>query len=264
MVRATTGSTAYNSASNLFENFSILATTHDGVDLLGMPNGGNTGGVITLNTFRKFFIWERQNGVNIVYSSDNNYFDDFHIENNVTSNQIGFYFNSGDPFGVGPCPTCVAENRVHNLVCEINASGSVCLNFWNTQNNLVDQVDSYAPLAYYFHSPYATTTSVTNIIGTEFGSSYIQQARTVGPAVASATTITPTDSVFHVTGTTTISTITTVSGGHGGDYYCVTLIPDGLWVTNTSGNIYIASTAVVGKPLQECWDGTTNSWHPSY
>ena len=88
---------------------------------------------------------------------------------------------------------------------------------------------------------------------------------TVGGNIASASTIAPTESVHHVTGTTTISTITAPSGfavsGAGGQ---ITLIPDGLWATNTAGNIALATTAVVSKALIMTYDNATSKWYPSY
>lgn len=85
----------------------------------------------------------------------------------------------------------------------------------------------------------------------------------VGASVASASTITATGAIFHVTGTTTISGINTnqaqIQLGT-----CITLIPDGLWSTTTGGNIAIASTAVVSKALTECWDPGASRWYPSY
>ena len=81
----------------------------------------------------------------------------------------------------------------------------------------------------------------------------------VGTNVASASTIAPVAPLTHITGTTTISTITLPVSGFTG---CIRLIPDGLWSTTTGGNIALGSTAVVGKVLEECYDGT--SWYPSY
>lgn len=85
--------------------------------------------------------------------------------------------------------------------------------------------------------------------------------------VASAATIAPADNITRVTGAVTISTITAptafaVSGAGG----CLTLIPDtgATWVTNTAGNIALASTAVVGKQLIMCYDNATSKWYPSY
>lgn len=81
-----------------------------------------------------------------------------------------------------------------------------------------------------------------------------------GATVASAGTIAPSGNYFVVSGTTTISTITVPAGW--GASNCLALEPSGLWATNTAGNINIASTAVVGKLLFECWNGA--KWTPSY
>jgi len=81
----------------------------------------------------------------------------------------------------------------------------------------------------------------------------------VGSSVASASTITPTSGLFHVTGTTQITTINLPRTGYTG---CLRLIPDGAFATATGGNIALASTAVVSRVLEMCYDGT--SWYPSY
>lgn len=87
----------------------------------------------------------------------------------------------------------------------------------------------------------------------------------VGSSIASASTIAPTSPITHVTGTTTINTITAPSlfaqSGYGGH---LILIPDGLWSTGTSGNIAIGSTAVVSKALILTYDNGTSKWYPSY
>lgn len=83
--------------------------------------------------------------------------------------------------------------------------------------------------------------------------------------IASATTIAPVKSLVHITGTATIQTITPPTNlattGQGG---CIRLIPDGLFSTNTSGNIALASTAAVSRVLQMCYDNATSKWYPSY
>lgn len=86
----------------------------------------------------------------------------------------------------------------------------------------------------------------------------------VGTAIASAATIAPIARITHITGTTAITTITVPTVVVAGGSYtgCIVLIPDGLWTTGTSGNIALASTAVVSKALQMCYDGT--KWYPSY
>lgn len=86
----------------------------------------------------------------------------------------------------------------------------------------------------------------------------------VGTAIASAATIAPTSAITHITGTTAIATITvpTVLSGGGTFTGCVKLIPDALWTTVATGNIALASIPVVGRVLEECYDGT--KWYPSY
>lgn len=85
----------------------------------------------------------------------------------------------------------------------------------------------------------------------------------VAPTIASASTIAPTAEVSFVSGTTTIQTITAPSpiSSTGGT---IVLIPTGLWSTGTSGNIAIATTAVVSKALHMTYDATTTKWYPSY
>lgn len=85
------------------------------------------------------------------------------------------------------------------------------------------------------------------------------------PTIASASTIAPTTRVFFVSGSTTINTITaqTLSGSLGNE---IVIIPasGATWATGTSGNIAIASTAVVSKSLHMTWDPQTAKWYPSY
>lgn len=89
------------------------------------------------------------------------------------------------------------------------------------------------------------------------------QVEGLGAALASANTITPTNSVHHITGTTVIKTIN-VSAAWAGFSTTLTLIPDAAFTTDATGNIAIASTAVVGKAMIMTYDGTTNKWYPSY
>lgn len=89
--------------------------------------------------------------------------------------------------------------------------------------------------------------------------------RPVGTAIASATTIAPTQPMFHVTGTTAIQTITAPSACTTTGYACqLTIIPDGLWTTIIGGNIALATTAVVSKTLTMTYDPATSLWYPSY
>jgi len=83
------------------------------------------------------------------------------------------------------------------------------------------------------------------------------------PTIASAATITPTTPIVFVSGTVNVVTITAPSpislgGGQ------ITIIPTGLFVTTTAGNIALASVAVVNKALIMTYDVTTAKWYPSY
>lgn len=83
-------------------------------------------------------------------------------------------------------------------------------------------------------------------------------------AVASATSITPSGPLFHVTGTTAVTTITTPVGC---DATAVgacsfTLIADAAGSLGTGGNLEIAAaiTTVVGKAYTLIWDATNSKW----
>ena len=82
------------------------------------------------------------------------------------------------------------------------------------------------------------------------------------PTIASATTIAPTERVTKVSGTTTIQTITVPAGLQPGE--SIILVPTGLWSTNNSGNVAIATTGVVSKALTLTWDPDAGVWFPSY
>ena len=83
------------------------------------------------------------------------------------------------------------------------------------------------------------------------------------PTIASTSTISPTYAINFVSGSAIINTITApspilYSSGQ------ITLIPTGLWTISTSGNVALASTAVISKALIMTFDGGTNKWYPSY
>jgi hypothetical protein len=82
------------------------------------------------------------------------------------------------------------------------------------------------------------------------------------PTIASAATIQPVTPVTFVSGTTTIDNITVPDGMVGGGQ--ITLIPTGLWSTSASGNIALATTAVVSQALLMTYDAATVKWYPSY
>jgi len=83
----------------------------------------------------------------------------------------------------------------------------------------------------------------------------------MGSTVASATSITPTGTFFIMSGTVNpVTTIVVPAGWAPGN--CLHIEPSGLWTTTTAANIGLGTTAVVGKILDECWDGS--KWWPSY
>lgn len=91
----------------------------------------------------------------------------------------------------------------------------------------------------------------------------LQATSAAAPTIASATTIAPTTQIVFVSGTVTVQTITPpapISNGGG----TITIIPTGIFATNTSGNIALASTSVVSKALIMTFDTTTSKWYPSY
>jgi hypothetical protein len=110
-----------------------------------------------------------------------------------------------------------------------------------TANNTFVRVDTYAQIKdsiFINNTYYGGTTPALN-------------------TVASASTITVNDPVANVSGTTTISTINSALAQ-------ITLVPTGLWATNTGGNIALGSTAVVGKALTLSYNSATSKWYPSY
>jgi len=80
-------------------------------------------------------------------------------------------------------------------------------------------------------------------------------------AVASASTLTPSGQLFHVTGTTTVTAIGIPVGFAYGSF---TVIPDGVFAVTGGNNIAISSTAVVSKPLTYIYDPNTSKFYPSY
>ncbi len=80
--------------------------------------------------------------------------------------------------------------------------------------------------------------------------------------LASGGSITPIADVHFVSGTSVISTIDVpVRLRQGGT---ITFIPTAIWTTNTSGNIALGSTAVVGRALRFTYSPSTSKWYPSY
>ncbi len=87
-----------------------------------------------------------------------------------------------------------------------------------------------------------------------------------GTAIASGSsaTVTIPAQTFKISGTSAITTFNVPAGWTPG--LCFNIIPTGNFTTSTSGgNIGKASTAVTGRVLKLCWDGSaTQLWFPSY
>lgn len=86
-------------------------------------------------------------------------------------------------------------------------------------------------------------------------------------AVASATTITPSGPLFHITGTTLITTIAVPVGMNatttGSASFCA--IPDAAYTTSNAGNlIKAASTAAIGQVMCFTWNPASQKWAQSY
>lgn len=80
--------------------------------------------------------------------------------------------------------------------------------------------------------------------------------------IASANTIAPTWGTTFVSGGTTVKTITPPPGIFAGG--TITLISSGNWITDTTGNIQIASTPVTSRPIQFTYIPSLGKWYPSY
>ena len=86
----------------------------------------------------------------------------------------------------------------------------------------------------------------------------------VAPTIGSAATIAPTNTITFVSGANAITTITPPTNLLTGGGIMV-LIPTGIWSTNTTGNIALATPATtVGKALIMTYDSATAKWYPSY
>jgi hypothetical protein len=105
--------------------------------------------------------------------------------------------------------------------------------------------------------------SVTGKIAPGFGNGTVPP--TVTAAVASAAgAVTPSGSLFHITGTAAITGFTIPVGFDPTEGATVCAIPDGLFTTTAAGNIAVASTAVVSKVLCWAFDPNTAKFYPYY
>ena len=134
------------------------------------------------------------------------------------------------------------------------------------EENEIDALDfspeDYTKLYNSFDRSYMTSDYLTEgsskLLMTTTERNKLANINAVGTAVASETIITAPSTIFHVTGTTAISTITIPYTGFTGK---INIIPDGLFTLATGGNIYEAYTAAVGRVIELVYDGT--SWYRS-
>jgi hypothetical protein len=101
-----------------------------------------------------------------------------------------------------------------------------------------------------------SSTLATKIFG-------VQAAGQTAPTITGAATIAPTTSIVYVSAFTGIATITPPTGiaSTGGQ---ITIIPTGAFTTVNTGNIAIASTAVVSRAMIMTYCAGTSKWYPSY
>ena len=126
---------------------------------------------------------------------------------------------------------------------------------FNPVNNPVDQTDVGTAANEIPLNQYLGKMAYKDVVG---------MAATLNPAptIASAATIQPLTPIVFVSGTTTINTITVPAEFVGGGQ--ITIIPTGLLMTGTSGNIALATVGAVSKALIMTYDATTTKWYPSY
>ena len=134
-----------------------------------------------------------------------------------------------------------------------SGSGSITINSVSTLNSVLGRGN--------------TSTNTINIGGLQSNNIILLggtlSTNTSAPTIASSTNIAPTRMITFISGTSAIANITPpapISTGGGQ----LTLIPTGIFTTTTTGNIGLASTAVVSKALIMTWDVGTGKWYPSY
>ena len=85
----------------------------------------------------------------------------------------------------------------------------------------------------------------------------LDHTETLGPVLASASTIAPTHAVHHVSGTAAISTIAPAPGFSGRALF----IPDGPWTSTTGGNVANFVQARTSVPILAAYDSQTGLWY---
>jgi hypothetical protein len=204
-------------------------------------------------TFANAGVYNIQFSAQFVKSDSNN--DDVDVW--IKKNGVNFPYTNGIATIVGNNGKLITA---WNYVISLDA-GDYIQFYWHSS-------DLQASLQHIDAQTNPTRPDTPSIILTAQMVTYVQSAGSaleVGANIASASTIAPVKPITHITGTATISTITAPTAFTGSNRGgCLTLIPDGLWSTGTSGNIAIATTAVVSKALTMCYDDGASKWYPSY
>lgn len=133
--------------------------------------------------------------------------------------------------------------------------------YWNGSTSTLFDIyfgsfmDSTAPTAHL-----ALSMNNTDIVDWTSGGAW---SNLVGSSIASASTIAPVAYETHITGTTTISTITPpptfAVSSHGGS---IVFVFDGIAPWTTGGNIATAGTPSVGNSVRFTFDNATSLWYP--
>lgn len=203
------------------------------------------------------FCWTIHGGKNNTIQY--NYFD---ISQWATS-QLGIY-QSGT--GGGSTGGMVGNVQQHNIVMStgtfpsslyfIDLHGSDVLFATNTNNDYWSATNS--PINLINTAILDSAPVLVSPQGARTDAIYISGFRTgIGPSLASASTIAPTNRVFHVTGTSQLVNIVPpwyffVSGVD-----CLDMIADAAWTATNTGNIFNSGfTASSGTQYQTCYDGS--------
>jgi hypothetical protein len=217
--------------------------------LLG-SGGGSTDHLINWNS-TDTAISIINNSTGLAVSVVNNSIDNaMHITNNSTGNAIEIKnVDLGSPIAIidGSSDPLFVVNYLGMLACNSISSGLVNCSSVTSMDINAHQSSNNASLK-------GDVVVVAKALHTN-----------ISTTIASSSTITCTTNTFHVSGTTAINTISLTNLGTGnGVANIIYIIPDNIFTFGTSGNIALASTAVVNRMYTLIFDGTSNKWYPSY
>jgi hypothetical protein len=155
----------------------------------------------------------------------------------MTGNVVGLIGNNNGRFGLGDLTT-----KGNGLFLTNGASGLGVYNgVYTTPSIILDDASG--------------NTKIAGVLGLSALTTAVASASTISPPTGINFSI----QIFHISGTTQINTINLPYTGFTGT---ICLIPDAAFTTGTSGNIALASTAVIKRALYLTYDGS--KWYPSY